>query len=117
MLRRPPRSTLFPYTTLFRSDHATGVDLVEEALDLGFTSVMYDGSTLPVEENLATTRRVVERAHGLGASVEAEIGEIGGKDGVHAPGVRTRPEGAARFVQATGIDAVAVAGGSSHRSA
>jgi fructose-bisphosphate aldolase, class II len=95
-------------------DHATDVDLVGRALDLGFTSVMFDGSTLPVEENLATTRRVVERAHGLGVSVEAEIGEIGGKDGVHAPGVRTRPEDAARFVTETGIDAVAVAVGSSH---
>ncbi|MGY1722614.1 class II fructose-bisphosphate aldolase [Blastococcus sp. SYSU DS0533] len=95
-------------------DHATDVDLVEQALGLGFTSVMFDGSTLPVEENLATTRRVVERAHGRGASVEAEIGEIGGKDGVHAPGVRTRPEDAARFVEETGIDAVAVAVGSSH---
>ncbi len=95
-------------------DHATDVELVERALDLGFTSVMFDGSTLPVEENLATTRRVVERAHGLGVSVEAEIGEIGGKDGVHAPGVRTRPEDAAQFVTETGIDAVAVAVGSSH---
>ncbi|RZU32155.1 class II fructose-bisphosphate aldolase [Blastococcus saxobsidens] len=95
-------------------DHATDVDLVEQALTLGFTSVMFDGSTLPVEENLATTRRVVERAHDRGASVEAEIGEIGGKDGVHAPGVRTRPEDAARFVEETGIDAVAVAVGSSH---
>lgn len=95
-------------------DHATDVDLVEQALALGFTSVMFDGSTLPVEENLATTRRVVQRAHDRGASVEAEIGEIGGKDGVHAPGVRTRPEDAARFVEETGIDAVAVAVGSSH---
>jgi fructose-bisphosphate aldolase class II len=67
-----------------------------------------------VEENLAATRGVVERAHALGVSVEAEIGEIGGKDGVHAPGVRTRPEDAAEFVAATGIDAVAVAVGSSH---
>jgi fructose-bisphosphate aldolase, class II len=95
-------------------DHATDVELVAQALALGFTSVMFDGSTLPVEENLATTRGVVERAHALGASVEAEIGEIGGKDGVHAPGVRTRPEDAAQFVEATGIDAVAVAVGSSH---
>ena len=95
-------------------DHATDLDLVAEALALGFTSVMYDGSTLPVEENLAATRGVVERAHALGVSVEAEIGEIGGKDGVHAPGVRTRPEDAAEFVAATGIDAVAVAVGSSH---
>ncbi|WNV73866.1 class II fructose-bisphosphate aldolase [Geodermatophilus sp. DSM 44513] len=95
-------------------DHATDVALVEQALALGFTSVMFDGSTLPVEENLATTRGVVEQAHDRGASVEAEIGEIGGKDGVHAPGVRTRPEDAARFVAETGIDAVAVAVGSSH---
>ena len=95
-------------------DHATDLDLVAEALALGFTSVMYDGSTLPVEENLAATRGVVERAHALGVSVEAEIGEIGGKDGVHAPGVRTRPEDAAQFVTETGIDAVAVAVGSSH---
>ncbi len=95
-------------------DHATDVDLVDEALELGFTSVMFDGSTLPVAENLATTRAVVDRAHARGVSVEAEIGEIGGKDGVHAPGVRTRPEDAAEFVTATGIDAVAVAVGSSH---
>jgi fructose-bisphosphate aldolase class II len=95
-------------------DHATDVELVEQALSLGFTSVMFDGSTLPVEENLATTRRVAERARALGVSVEAEIGEIGGKDGVHAPGVRTRPEDASQFVAATGIDAVAVAVGSSH---
>ncbi|GAB3350649.1 class II fructose-bisphosphate aldolase [Modestobacter lapidis] len=95
-------------------DHATDVELVAQALALGFTSVMFDGSTLAVEENLAATRGVVERAHALGVSVEAEIGEIGGKDGVHAPGVRTRPEDAARFVAATGIDAVAVAVGSSH---
>ena len=95
-------------------DHATEVGLVEEALALGFTSVMFDGSTLPFAENLATTRRVVEHAHGLGVAVEGEIGEIGGKDGVHAPGVRTRPEDAVRFVEETGIDAVAVAVGSSH---
>jgi fructose-bisphosphate aldolase class II len=95
-------------------DHATDVDLVVSALALGFTSVMFDGSMLPVAENLATTRAVVERAHALGVSVEAEIGEIGGKDGVHAPGVRTRPEDAVEFVAATGIDAVAVAVGSSH---
>jgi fructose-bisphosphate aldolase class II len=95
-------------------DHATDVGLVAQALALGFTSVMFDGSTLPVEENLATTRGVVERAHAMGVSVEAEIGEIGGKDGVHAPGVRTRPEDARQFVEATGIDAVAVAVGSSH---
>ena len=95
-------------------DHATDVALVDQALALGFTSVMFDGSTLPVEANLAATRGVVQRAHALGVSVEAELGEVGGKDGVHAPGARTRPEDAAEFVAATGIDAVAVAVGSSH---
>jgi fructose-bisphosphate aldolase class II len=95
-------------------DHATSEELVDEALDLGFTSVMFDGSALPVEQNLSATRGVVGRARAAGVAVEAEIGEIGGKDGVHAPGVRTRPEDARRFVEATGIDAVAVAVGSSH---
>ena len=95
-------------------DHAEDVDLVREAVALGFTSVMYDGSTLPFEENLATTHAVVANAHAHGVSVEAELGEVGGKDGVHAPGVRTSPDDAARFVAHTGVDLLAVAVGSSH---
>jgi fructose-bisphosphate aldolase class II len=95
-------------------DHATSEELVDEALRLGFTSVMFDGSPLPYDQNLAATRSVVARARAAGAAVEAEIGEVGGKNGVHAPGVRTSPQDARRFVEATGIDAVAVAVGSSH---
>jgi len=95
-------------------DHAVSVDLVHESLHLGFTSVMYDGSTLDDAANRATTREVVAACHDRGVSVEAELGEIGGKDGVHAPGARTDPEQAARFVVDTGIDALAVAVGSSH---
>jgi fructose-bisphosphate aldolase class II len=95
-------------------DHATSEELVDEALRLGFTSVMFDGSALPYDQNLSATRSVVARARAAAAAVEAEIGEIGGKDGVHAPGVRTSPHDARRFVDATGIDAVAVAVGSSH---
>ncbi|HEY3534161.1 MAG TPA: class II fructose-bisphosphate aldolase [Pedococcus sp.] len=95
-------------------DHAVSVDLVDEAVGLGFTSVMFDGSTLPDAENRAVTRGVVERCHARGVGVEAELGEIGGKDGVHAPGVRTDPGDAARFVADTGVDALAVAVGSSH---
>lgn len=95
-------------------DHAVSVALVDEALALGFTSVMYDGSTLEEEQNLSTTRSVADRCHALGISVEAEVGEIGGKDGVHAPGARTLPEVAARFAAETGVDALAVAVGSSH---
>ena len=95
-------------------DHAVSVDLVHEALDLGFTSVMFDGSRLDDSANRATTREVVARCHERGVDVEAELGEIGGKDGVHAPGVRTRPDEARQFAVDTGVDALAVAVGSSH---
>ena len=95
-------------------DHAVSESLVDEAVSLGFTSVMFDGSTLDDEVNRATTRSVVGRCHSAGVSVEAELGEVGGKDGVHAPGVRTDPEDAAAFAQDTGVDALAVAVGSSH---
>lgn len=95
-------------------DHAEDVDLVEEAVRLGLTSVMFDASTLPDDANRAATRRVVDLCRSAGVSVEAELGEVGGKDGVHAPGARTDPADAARFVADTGVDALAVAVGSSH---
>lgn len=95
-------------------DHAEDEDLVYEAIDLGFSSVMYDGSHLDYADNVATTKRVVERAHASGVTVEAELGKVGGKDGVHAPGVRTDPAEAAAFVAETGVDLLAVAVGSSH---
>ena len=75
---------------------------------------MFDGSKLSDDANRETTRRVVEQCHAAGISVEAELGEVGGKDGVHAPGARTDPGDAARFVADTGVDALAVAVGSSH---
>jgi len=95
-------------------DHAATVDLVWAALDVGVPSVMFDGSTLPYAENVRRTAEVVERCHAAGAWVEAELGEVGGKDGVHAPGARTDPRDAVAFVEATGVDALAVAVGSSH---
>jgi fructose-bisphosphate aldolase class II len=95
-------------------DHAEDVDLVHAAVELGVHSVMFDGSALPYDENVATTREVVEFCHAQGVWVEAELGEVGGKDGVHAPGARTRPDEAAVFVAATGVDALAVAVGTSH---
>lgn len=95
-------------------DHAQDRDLITHALDLGVTSVMFDGSTLPDEQNRAATAEVVRQCHAAGVSVEAELGEIGGKDGAHAPGVRTDPEAAAAFVRDTGVAALAVAVGSSH---
>jgi fructose-bisphosphate aldolase, class II len=98
-------------------DHAEDEDLILEALDLGFKSIMYDGSKLPWEENLARTATITKVCHAAGASVEAELGEVGGKDGAHAPGVRTDPEQAALFVAATGVDSLAVAVGTSHAMA
>lgn len=95
-------------------DHATSAALVREAVELGVGSVMFDASTLPYEENVAATAEVAAWCHERGAWVEAELGEVGGKDGVHAPGVRTDPHEAVAYTLATGIDALAVAVGSSH---
>jgi fructose-bisphosphate aldolase class II len=95
-------------------DHATDVALVHEAVDVGVGSVMFDGSELPYDDNVRVTAEVVAHCHARGVDVEAELGEVGGKDGVHAPGARTRPDEAAAFVAATGVDALAVAVGSSH---
>lgn len=95
-------------------DHAELPELVDEAIALGFGSVMFDGGALPYDENVALTAEVVRRAHAVGVYVEGELGEVGGKDGAHAPGVRTDPDEARAFVAATGVDALAVAVGSSH---
>lgn len=81
-------------------DHAEDVDLVHEAVAVGVYSVMYASSRLPDDENVATTHAVVEYCHERGVVVEAELGEVGGKDGVHDPGVRTDPAEAAAFVAA-----------------
>jgi fructose-bisphosphate aldolase class II len=95
-------------------DHATRERLVQDAADLGFGSVMYDASALPYAENVRATARVAAWCRAQGVWVEAELGEVGGKDGVHEPGARTRPDEAASYVTATGVDALAVAVGSSH---
>ncbi|VVJ15968.1 Tagatose 1 [Amycolatopsis camponoti] len=95
-------------------DHAESRELVREAVALGFGSVMFDASGLDYADNVRETREVAAFCHDHGVWVEAELGEIGGKDGVHAPGARTDPGEAAEFAAATGIDALAVAVGSSH---
>lgn len=98
-------------------DHAEHEDLVYEAIDLGFTSVMFDASKSEDRENRDRTAAVADRAHAAGVWVEAELGEIGGKDGAHAPGVRTDVGDATQFVADTNVDALAVAVGSSHAMA
>lgn len=98
-------------------DHAESEDLVHEAVRLGFTSVMFDASKLPYGQNVAATRAVTEYGHRADVLVEAELGEVGGKDGAHAPGVRTDPREAREFAAATAVDCLAVAVGSSHAMA
>jgi fructose-bisphosphate aldolase class II len=95
-------------------DHAAGEDLVRAAAAVGLSSVMYDASDLPYADNVAATARIAGWCRERGIWTEAEIGEIGGKDGVHSPRTRTRPDQAAAYAAATGVDALAVAVGSSH---
>ena len=95
-------------------DHAESEKLVAEALDLGFSSVMFDASRLDYADNVERTAAMARLAHDAGGFIEAELGEVGGKDGVHAPGARTDPSEACAFVAATGVNALAVAVGTSH---
>jgi fructose-bisphosphate aldolase class II len=95
-------------------DHVEDAALLHQAADAGMSSVMFDASKLDYDANVAATRAAAEWAHERGLYLEAELGEVGGKDGAHAPGVRTDPAEAAAYVAATGVDALAVAVGSSH---
>ncbi|WP_405134449.1 class II fructose-bisphosphate aldolase [Nocardia sp. NBC_01388] len=95
-------------------DHATDTALIREAVELGLGSVMYDGAVLAYGENIAATAEITRWCHEREVFVEAELGEVGGKNGAHAPGVRTDPDEAAAFAAATGVDALAVAVGSVH---
>ena len=95
-------------------DHIEDERILREAAGTAITSVMFDGSRLGFQDNVAATRGAARWAHLRGWHVEAELGEIGGKNGAHAPGVRTDPVEAARFAADTGVDSLAVAVGSSH---
>ncbi len=99
-------------------DHGTDLSYVKKALDIGFTSVMFDGSEDSLEENFANTSIVVEMASRYGASVEAEVGSMGERaDGYgdhHGESIYTDPELAREFVAATGVDALACAFGTVH---
>lgn len=103
-------------------DHGESMDYLCKALDLGFTSIMYDGSVLSFEENMANTKMMVSIAKQTGASVEAEIGSMGKREtgagnaagGPDPEKVYTDPEQARIFVQETGIDALACSFGTTH---
>jgi len=100
-------------------DHGLHFEAVVQALRLGFTSVMFDGSTLDYEENVRQTREVVKMCHAVGVSVEGELGAVGGDEGGALYGHAdeaffTDPQKARDFVDRTGIDALAVAIGNAH---
>ena len=97
-------------------DHGLSLDCIKEALSLGFTSVMFDGSHLSLEDNMTMTREVISLAKPYGAAVEAEIGCVGGsEDGSEDIAMRcTSPDQAVEFVAGTGVDALAIAIGNAH---
>ena len=107
-------STDIPVAVHF--DHGKTLEKIEEALDIGFTSVMFDGSHLPLDENIAMTKKVIAMAQQYDAAVEAEIGCVGGsEDGSEDIAINcTKPEDAVRFENETGVDALAIAIGNAH---
>lgn len=97
-------------------DHGKTIEKITQALDIGFTSVMFDGSHLPLDENIEFTKKIIEIARKYGASVEAEIGCVGGsEDGSEDIAINcTKPEDAVIFENETGVDALAIAIGNAH---
>lgn len=99
-------------------DHCKDMDALKRAIDCGYSSVMYDGSALPLDENIKNTKEIVAYAHAHGVSVEGEVGSIGGaEDGVVVEkdqAMYTKPEDALRFASETGVDALAVSIGTTH---
>ena len=102
-------------------DHGETLEYLEEALKIGFTGIMYDGSVLPYEENVANSKKAVKMAKKYGASVEAELGSMGKRESGTGDGseqddtkIYTDPDLAAKFVEETGIDALACSFGTTH---
>lgn len=97
-------------------DHGLRIETVEKALKMGFTSVMFDGSTLPLEENIKAVKQVRVMADKYGATVEAELGVVGGNEGDGAAHeiLCTNPDDAKLFCDETEVDALAVAIGNAH---
>ena len=97
-------------------DHGKTEEKIQQALDLGFTSVMFDGSHLPLKENIEMTKKIIAMAQEYDAAVEAEIGCVGGsEDGSEDIAINcTKPEDAVLFEKGTGVDALAIAIGNAH---
>lgn len=107
-----------PIPVVFHLDHGKNLNIIRQAIDFGYTSVMFDGSLLPLEENIKTTWRIVQWAHTKDISVEAELGAIKGIEDLvsvsEREAVLTNPKQAKEFVRKTQCDALAVAIGTAH---
>jgi len=108
-----------PFDIVLNLDHGLTMEAIQRALANGFTSIMFDGSRLELEENIRQTRAIVDLCHARDISVEAELGAVGGSKGGELvgeadPAKYTDVEQARRFVRETGVDALAVAIGNSH---
>ena len=99
-------------------DHGSSFEVAMKCIRAGFTSVMFDGSHYPLEENIRLTKEVVKAAHAMGVSVEGELGTIGGvEDDIsvdEADAALAKPEEAIRFYEETGVDCLAIAVGTAH---
>ena len=104
--------------TCLHLDHCSDLNAIQTAIDAGFSSVMYDGSHLPIEENIANTRRVIDMARPRNVSVEAELGAIGGSEDGKVVALEeiafTTVDDARRFVNETGVDMLAISIGTVH---
>ena len=116
-------SRFYSIPICFHLDHATDLEMIKRAAAAGFSSVMYDGSVLPFEENARRTAEVVAFAHGAGLTVEAELGHVGNAMvGNEADSVEnedpedtlTDPADVVRFIEQTDVDALAIAIGTAH---
>lgn len=116
-------SDVYDIPVCFHLDHADNFEMIQAAVSAGFSSVMYDGSNLPLEENMRNTAEVVRFAHSRGVTVEAELGHVGnaavgnvedGRENENPEDTLTDPADVARFVGETDADALAVAIGTAH---
>jgi fructose-bisphosphate aldolase class II len=116
MVKIAARATRVPVA--LHLDHGTDFDQVVKCIRSGFSSVMYDGSKLPLEQNIAITNKVLEICKPIGVSVEAELGKIGGtEDDIHVSereAMFTDPDEARYFVEKTGVESLAIAIGTAH---
>ena len=103
-----------PHAVALHLDHCMHIECIEAALKAGFTSVMFDGSMMPIEENIAQTTQARAFSDAYGASLEAELGGLNDESGTKGESIFTDPDEAARFVRVTGVVCLAVSVGNAH---